>query len=699
MDEFGREIPAARARRDRSRSPYGSPSRSNNNDVGSSHLYDALPTSRHGGDRNSRKRRHRSESPMGRRKAQPHPSTIYAEEPMLCQYLWKEQNPDKGDDEYTYYQRSYGLNYVRSFFNEHMDDSWFRSMYSPLGRYNVALQERERASREATSFFSDLETSLSNNTEGICFFVLKARLGGGVKQSKSNSVPSTHALSMDSQVLPVQDVPPYVTDGQLKLALMNHCPEGTKPNGLAIYSSSPGSDLNRTAYLYASEAIRKEIIQQLNRIDRGPSAASSNGAHVPRKEDTYLPKLLELHVECSDAYGRLEFDADGKGGAPEENERVQDRKASVWVSTQPLTPNVQVLSAAVSSRERIPGDLESAKNLAEAYDNRHKIAGDLRLSAVLAKVGLENPTEAQDMEDALDVAVAYLRRVHLFSFYNGCTAAPRVADVWNGSHGSATIHLRLANADDILNHAKEQEAAPAASDATPKVDLLVQRLNDKIQKALDECKGWDPVGVVISEHVDFQAKEIQRLESQVENAWIQEHALIDADGRARCSFHFCRKLFKDSSFLKKHLIKKHSEFLRAEMAKCHDAFMMKAWDAQEERPVPPILVDCGRAFSVVPSPVLGAAEPMAADPEPELWQRQQERRKLEQEQAEARRERFQQTGPDMDGPLSQSREKRQQVNYVDVDDMKEEKVDMAFDKVEIPIQPPKKKRKKKKKLL
>ena len=132
-----------------------------------------------------------------------------------------------------------------------------------------------------------------------------------------------------------------------------------------------------------------------------------------------------------------------------------------------------------------------------------------------------------------------------------CTSAVSRMRYW-----PATIHLRLANADDILNHAKEQEAAPAASDATPKVDLLVQRLNDKIQKALDECKGWDPVGVVISEHVDFQAKEIQRLESQVENAWIQEHALIDADGRARCSFHFCRKLFKDSSFLKKHLIKK-----------------------------------------------------------------------------------------------------------------------------------------------
>ena len=34
--------------------------------------------------------------------------------------------------------------------------------------------------------------------------------------------------------------------------------------------------------------------------------------------------------------------------------------------------------------------------------------------------------------------------------------------------------------------------------------------------------------------------------------------------------------------------------------------------------------------------------------------------------------------------------------FVDVDDMKVEKVEMAFDAVEVPVQPPKKKRKKKK---
>jgi hypothetical protein len=296
-----------------------------------------------------------------------------------------------------------------------------------------------------------------------------------------------------------------------------------------------------------------------------------------------------------------------------------------------------------------------------------------------------------------------------------------VADVFNGNHPTSTIHLRLANADDMLQQTqtKEQEVAPPPppTDAPPpppaKVDLLVQRLNDKIQKALDECQTWaatntnstQNVNVLVSDEIDTEAKHIQQEEAQVEDVWAQDHAMVDEDGRARCAFHFCRKLFKDKSFLKKHLIKKHSEFLKAEMAKCHDAFMMKAWDAQEQRPVPPILVECGRAFSVVPSPVLGAAEPMAADPEPELWRRQEERderRKQEEEEAEARRERFHPQAPDLDGPLSEERGHHNTPrgplpqNYVDVDDMKEEKIEMAFDTVEIQVQPPKKKRKKKK---
>mmetsp|Transcript_19843 Transcript_19843/g.36034 ORF Transcript_19843/g.36034 Transcript_19843/m.36034 type:complete len:151 (-) Transcript_19843:107-559(-) len=115
------------------------------------------------------------------------------------------------------------------------------------------------------------------------------------------------------------------------------------------------------------------------------------------------------------------------------------------------------------------------------------------------------------------------------------------------------------------------------------------------------------------------------LEAKGKAEWIENHTTVDDDNRARCAFHFCRKLFKDVSFLKKHLMKKHAEFLRAEVAKCHDSFMMASWDKEPNRPIPPVLVDCGTVMGLLPSTVTGAECPMAKDPEPDLWKERQRR--------------------------------------------------------------------------
>ena len=702
-----------------------------------------------------------------------HPSVVYVEEPMLCQYLWKEANEGKTDEDYDEYRKSYCLNYVRTFFNEHMDDSWFRSLYSPLERYEVALQERRRASNEAGDFSRELESSLaktisssSSSESDTSFFVLKARLGGGIRQtgkpdyhhnhhspSKSsrqsslvNPIPATHVMSLTCQVLPIQDVPHFVTDEQLTVALMQQVSSKTSkeidPASMVLFSGPPVADLTRTAYLQATDEVRKEIIQTLNHSDRGApvtKGGKDGASHVPRKEDTFVPKTLELIVECSDAYGRLEVDADGKGGEPEEQGGVAQRKASVWISTRPLSPNVQVLSAALSSTERIKEDQTAALELAKAYDSRRGVPTEHRLETILPKAvpKIVPKTEEggapppQSLEDALDVTIAYLRRVHLVSYYNGCKSAARVAEVFNGNHAVSTIHLRLANADEMLAEPMKDAATGSieTENPLPKTDLLVQRLNDSITAALKESKTWETDAstdgeqqvpgtddselrcIIIDKEVDRQAKDIKYQESQVEGGWIEDHALIDEDGRARCAFHFCRKLFKDSSFLRKHLIKKHSEFLRAEIAKCHDSYMMASWDAQSQRPVPPIFVDCGHRFGLKPSPVLGAANPIAEDPEPALWKREEERREIEEKEAEARRERYNNNqnyhnnnnnnnnhadGTSLDAALTEGRGQGRRNNFEDVDDMKVEKVEIAFDKIEIPVQPPKKKKKKKK---
>jgi hypothetical protein len=766
VDEFGREIPAGRGSSRRDASPSPPPAGGGGGGTNEpSHLYGALPTSGYGGSsppQHPRKRKHRSESPPPHRHnnsyhgkgsrsqhsapKEPHPSTLYVEEPMLCEFLWKEDQEDSGGDDnevkerdeekeavdggkdgennennedrdvkspqenpaYKEYREKYCLNYVRTFFNQHMDDSWFRLQYSPLAKVRAAKLELDRACSEAKSMLEELESSLQKQTQETCYFIMKARLGGGSKQPRDlsmtskkllNPVPSTHVLSLNHQVFTIQDVPPFVTEEQLSLKLLSFTSPKTNPEMKIFFSSPAPNTFTRTAFVSTTDAVRKDMLNQLRALHH--ARPDTGGAHVPRKDDTsMIPKVLEVELECPDPYGRAHVDADGKGGAPEDGGVVPPRSATILISTTPLSSTIQVLSAAVSSKERVASDKEKAFLLAEQWDMKRNIPAEVRCEALLKKALPTIETE-QDTEDALDITIAYLRRVHLVCFYNGCTAAPYVGDVLSGQHPTSTIHLRLQNADELLQQTKAETQEDPTS--APKKDLLEQRLDDAIEKALEDSKpSADGRQCIIDPKVDADAKEIERQENQVERTWIKDHSVLDDDGRARCSFHFCHKLFKDSAFLQKHLLKKHAAYLMAERAKCHDPYMMKAWDEEDQRPVPPILVDCGRALGQRPTPVIGAI-PIAEDPEPELWRRQEEQRKMEEEEAAYRRDQYQErSGGDHNDHyrekhhMSERPPPRPPKTFVDVDDMKEEKVEMAFDSVEIPVQPPKKKKRKKK---
>ena len=137
------------------------------------------------------KSRHRSYSrDDGRgssKQSRKHPSEEYAAEPMLCQYVWEQQlaaarkleqrddvnaakkndgeeaaatsnnepseelssspplfsTPEEASKAYLEYNTKYCLNYVRTFFNAHLDDGWFRLHLSPGARYQRALSRRK----------------------------------------------------------------------------------------------------------------------------------------------------------------------------------------------------------------------------------------------------------------------------------------------------------------------------------------------------------------------------------------------------------------------------------------------------------------------------------------------------------------------------------------------------------------------------
>jgi hypothetical protein len=256
--------------------------------------------------------------------------------------------------------------------------------------------------------------------------------------------------------------------------------------------------------------------------------------------------------------------------------------------------------------------------------------------------------------------------------------------------------------EDTVKKEEEGTDAPAHTSTEPK-DMLVILHDETIQnviKSLPSNSGPSPF--VINESIDALASEIQSKEEKTKKEWIENHS-IDDNGRARCSFHFCQKLFKDDVFLTKHLLKKHGEYLKAEQAKCHDEYMMKWWDDEVCRPVPKILVDCHK-YGTIPKPVIGSSTPMIEDPEPRLWQEEQDRIAREEEEEKmyleqrAAMEAHQGGMKRGRGDSNADGGNFGNSNFVDVDDMKEEKVELSFTEVEN-MQPVKKKKKKKRKLL
>jgi len=706
------------------------------------------------------------------------------------------ESTEAENEAYNEYNTKYCLNHIRTFFNHHLDDPWFRTHLSPLEKIRQVTKEYKRSKLEAIELKKEIVSSLEDMKKGAipkkdpdcaeylgppkCNFVASCRLTVGTKPTSMNhhhynnnydnnneadniqhnvlqgedrnrierhAKSHLHSFIKSESCIKIMDVPSNVSDDQILNTLRDHVNKGDQPPTV-VYSADvyiPHYDNNmnmepyqRTCYAVFPTGHAKEcMLESLHQANEEANRSSSHRSRH-RKGDK-LPRVVEMDVNCTDIYGRSEIDQDGKGSEPpfppgkkrkkdEEAPKLPTKRCTVYVSTLPLSSSqpVSVLSAAVSSRKRIAQDKLDASAIAGIYDELRGIEAGCRLSDLLRLLYPVNELQSTDDEDILDVSIAYLRRVHLFSFYNGCTASGNVGNVLSFTHPTGTIHLRLRDADEMLFKAAderggvvtddamaedeaaaegeagekdESEAVEAESGGAGK-DLLVMRLNDSISKALEHTQMLAARGAscLIDPETDAAAQQLEIAEENAKRQWTENHH-IDEDGRARCSFHYCRKLFKDTAFLNKHLFKKHSGQLRGELAKCHDGVMMAAWDNDEHRPVPPVLIDCGAKFGLVPSRVNGTL-PIASDPEPALWKEEQERQaeeeRIRQEREAAARAADEDTQRRREA--ANAGEKRKS-NFVDPDDMVEEKVELSFQETEVVVPPPKKKKKKKKKSL
>jgi hypothetical protein len=315
----------------------------------------------------------------------------------------------------------------------------------------------------------------------------------------------------------------------------------------------------------------------------------------------------------------------------------------------------------------------------------------------------------------LDLSIAYLRKVHLYSFYEakGCLT--------EGELMERPFHVRLKDADEALRQ-KQQKKAPAAEDGADEMvedegpleyeDFLSKTHDDKVNESLQSLQ--ESVAILQTEGrfvISPEADELaEATEAEIEvcrEDWCAKHTREipnpNADPldpstatRYRCGFHFCPKMFKNAAFLHKHLVNKHPEHFEAESAKVHDEYMKISWENAESRSfLPEVLIDCG-TYGIKTSKVTGTFKvPEIRDPYPDLVRQEEEQARAHYEREEKRRRERE----GYDGAGSNQPDGRPIVTFIDVDDVKDETVEIKVDTAavaELPNKPAKKKRKKNK---
>jgi len=92
---------------------------------------------------------------------------------------------------------------------------------------------------------------------------------------------------------------------------------------------------------------------------------------------------------------------------------------------------------------------------------------------------------------------------------------------------------------------------------------------------------------------DEDVKAMLEIHEKVTSACILSSCKSEKEGKARCCYVFCNKLFKDADFLRKHLVSKHPTFAADLLLVEDEPFMRKRFEQEDlsQRPLPPVEVE------------------------------------------------------------------------------------------------------------
>ena len=656
--------------------------------------------------------------------------------------------PDDGgdkhplQDKYDDYRADFGTTILRSFFNVHIDDEWFRDIYSPLNLTTAVDVATKRAVDEAEVFIEEIEGKIgggSGGDDGAVWWSKYALSTGvsrppaaatkGKRKYSDASTPSPEApvnvtpvghlnayeivnkKSDSTKTLQLEGVPPYCSDkvlaSQLKSIFNDYDRDATKsPPPFTIISGrvnalsrlTKDKTYNRVCWvLFETDEFYDEFVDAC-----AYASASSGGKGI--KSLRYEGMRVKIAVE--DLFGRKEVDGDNKGSEYDPKNPTHEKpdfvRQTCAIAVKSFNERgAKLLEQESGSPEQILKDKDISLLIAAELDSLRGVPEKFSMKNLVEKMTSDSSGDSAPTL-VLDVCVAYLRRVHMYLFYD--------AHLCEREGEMLEVKTAIRRAPEPSGDKEEGAEAPVIGSASTNSTISTLR-HQRLQKSLDFLKGKskqkeENLNARHSEEIDELSDNLKVEVEETKNIWLENHAKAvpneeTGEERYRCSFHFCKKLFKNRTFLDKHLLKKHPEFLAGEEAKAHDDFMKICWESAETRTCLPEVMVRIPNFGIHPVPIKGTfSRPMIHDPHPAFAAEEEARARANYEREEKRRREFE---GDRRGDLNVM-DDRPVTTFVDADDLRDESKEVVFssEKLDGVLKSPpsegKKKKKKKRRL-
>lgn len=577
----------------------------------------------------------------------------------------QQQRDDLPPETFQRMYDQYHLNYLQDFsdrfFEESMMEEWFQDRYSPV---RIFAQQEATAARAGTESAALKASLLAHPAASVRAMSLEPPANANPHQKgkrgpvfeKVEVVEATAAASGDMEVSAASDVPiatkhiPGHEDRTLYFSGIHaSCTRSALWNAI-VHALSPPVDAEAPADQEETPLPERFLFAQPvwtnfdgnDKFERFAWAVFPTSAAAKQA----LRKLNELRVE-------VPYPQD-----PSEADPVIE--FSFTVHARPHMPKLFFEKfESCAHHLRVEADTVRAVELAALLDEDHGVPEEFRLGAILqeeAVVGaLAKPT------DRLDVAIGYLRRVHLVNFYGAkrfrdeahllsispsvsyrikeyvppptaaeasAAAAPtssameedakpaeaegeapsrgkRKHEDGDGEEGEtvSSVTVEAGGAAAAVPAAGGMEVEGSASKPPPppgrpgrlvvvanvRVEAILTELREKV--ALARKRAEDPsVSAPLDEE---EAKTLAALQDKTFERAVQSSLKPEKEGKCRCCYVSCNKLFKGPEFLAKHMRLKHEDFAAEQLLQDAKPFMRRRYEAEpmSARPLPPVEVE------------------------------------------------------------------------------------------------------------